>query len=65
MSIEASILSQTVTETPLPVIPRNVAQANNTDIFVKLKNYIVLWTGSDRPLTLLKKTANGYKTIKV
>jgi len=64
MSIEASILSQTVTETPLPVVPRNVAQAN-TDIFVKLKNYIVLWTGTDNPLTLLKKTANGYKTIKV
>ena len=64
MSIEASILSQTVTESPLPVIPRNTAQAN-TDIFVKLKNYIVLWTGATKPLTLLKKTANGYKTIKV
>ena len=64
MSIEASILSQTVTETLLPVVPRNTA-ATNTDIFVKLKNYIVLWTGATNPLTLLKKTANGYKTIKV
>ena len=64
MNIEASILSQTVTETLLPIVPRNVAQAN-TDIFVKLKNYIVLWTGPENPLTLLKKTANGYKTIKV
>ena len=64
MSIEASILSQTVTENPLPIVPRNVTGAN-TDIFVKLKNYIVLWTGAENPLTLLKKTANGYKTIKV
>ena len=64
MSIEASILSQTVTESLLPVVPRNTAQAN-TDIFVKLKNYIVLWTGATNPLTLLKKTANGYKTVKV
>lgn len=64
MSIEASILSQTVTETLLPIVPRNTASAS-TDIFVKLKNYIVLWTGTENPLTLLKKTANGYKTIKV
>lgn len=64
MSIEASILSQTVTESPLPVIPRNTT-STTTDIFVKLKNYIVLWTGATNPLTLLKKTANGYKTIKV
>lgn len=64
MSIEASILSQTVTESPLPVVPRNTAYTN-TDIFVKLKNYIVLWTGVGNLLTLLKKTANGYKTIKV
>lgn len=64
MSIEASILSQTVTETLLPVVPRNTAYPS-TDIFVKLKNYIVLWTGTGNPLTLLKKTANGYKTIKV
>ena len=64
MSIEASVLSQTVTESPLPVIPRNTT-SGGTDIFVKLKNYIVLWTGVTNPLTLLKKTANGYKTIKV
>ena len=64
MSIEASILSQTVTETPLPVVPRNTT-STTTDIFVKLKNYIVLWAGAGNPLTLLKKTANGYKTIKV
>ena len=64
MSIEASILSQTVTETLLPVVPRNTS-STGTDIFVKLKNYIVLWTGTGNPLTLLKKTANGYKTIKV
>ena len=64
MSIEASILSQTVTETLLPVVPRNTT-ATSTDIFVKLKNYIVLWTSPTNPLTLLKKTANGYKTIKV
>ena len=64
MSIEASILSQTVTETLLPVVPRNTTSLG-TDIFVKLKNYIVLWTGEGNPLTLLKKTANGYKTIKV
>ena len=64
MSLEATMLSQTTTESMLPVVPRNTA-SSSTDIFVKLKNYIVLYTGQSNPLTLLKKTANGYKTIKV
>ena len=63
MSLEASILSQTVTESPLPVVPRNKTNTT-TDIFVKLKDYILLWTGASNPVMLLKKTTNGYKTIK-
>ena len=65
MSIEATVLSQTTTENMLPVIPRNTASvANSPDFFVKLKDYILLWTGSSNPVMLLKKTTNGYKTVK-